>query len=53
MPIVPADCTAEPVENNLPRINHETSLLIIQSSFGLDSSSYEFIKAITLNQKRI
>lgn len=46
MPIVLADCTAEPIGNTLPRTNHEASLLIIQTSFGLVSSSSEFIKGI-------
>jgi ureidoacrylate peracid hydrolase len=46
MPVVLADCTAEPIGNNLPRTNHEASLLIIQTSFGLVSSSGEFIKGL-------
>lgn len=46
MPIVLGDCTAEPIGNNLPRTNHEASLLIIQTSFGLVSSSHEFIKGL-------
>ena len=46
MPIVLGDCTAEPIGHNLARSNHEASLLTIQTSFGLISSSNEFIKAI-------
>jgi len=51
MPIVLGDCTAEPIGNNLPRTNHEASLLIIQTSFGLVSSSDEFIKGIGINSR--
>ena len=47
MPIVLEDCTAEPIGNKLPRTNHEASLLIIQTSFGLVSSSNEFIKGLS------
>jgi ureidoacrylate peracid hydrolase len=46
MPIVLGDCTAEPIGHKLARSNHEASLLTIQTSFGLVSSSSEFIKAI-------
>jgi ureidoacrylate peracid hydrolase len=46
MPIVLADCTAEPIGNKLPRTNHEASLLVIQTSFGLVSSSNEFIRGL-------
>lgn len=44
--IVLEDCTAEPIGYNLPRSNHEASLLAIQTLFGWVSSSDEFIKAI-------
>jgi ureidoacrylate peracid hydrolase len=29
-----ADCTAEPIDNDQPRTNHEASLLIIQLLLG-------------------
>jgi ureidoacrylate peracid hydrolase len=41
-----ADCTAEPIGNELPRSNHEASLLTIQSLFGWISNSGEFISAL-------
>ena len=46
LPIVLADCTAEPIGAGLARSNHDASLLIIQTSFGLISTSKEFITAI-------
>lgn len=46
MPIVLSDCTAEPIGAGLVRSNHEASLLTIQTSFGLVSTSKEFITAI-------
>jgi glutaminase len=51
MPIVLGDCTAEPIGHNLSRSNHEASLLTIQTSFGLVSSSAEFIRSIGLDSK--
>ena len=47
LPIVLGDCTAEPVGNNLARSNHESSLTIIQTHFGLVSTSKEFIRSIS------
>ena len=44
--VVLEDCTAEPIGNDLPRSNHEASLLIIQKVLGWVSSSDEFIKAL-------
>ena len=41
-----ADCTAEPVGHDLPRSNHEASLLVIQALFGWISNSEEFTKAL-------
>ncbi len=52
MPIVLADCTAEPIGNNFPRSNYQASLLLIQSYFGLVSSSAEFIKGVSINEKK-
>jgi ureidoacrylate peracid hydrolase len=43
--IVLEDCTAEPVGYNLPRSNHDASILLIQRLLGWVSSSDEFIKA--------
>lgn len=44
--IVLEDCTAEPIGYDLPRSNHEASLLAIQTLFGWVSNSDEFVKAI-------
>ena len=44
--IVLEDCTAEPIGHELPRSNHEASLLVIQRVLGWVSSSDEFIKAL-------
>lgn len=41
-----ADCMSEPVGYDLPRSNHEASLLVIQALFGWVSTSDEFIKAL-------
>jgi ureidoacrylate peracid hydrolase len=41
-----ADCTAEPIGSDLPRTNHEASLLLIQALFGWVSSSAEFMRAL-------
>ena len=41
-----ADCTGEPVGNDLPRTNHDASLFVIQSRFGWVSGSPEFIRAL-------
>jgi ureidoacrylate peracid hydrolase len=40
------DCTGEPIGNNLPRGNHEASLLTIQLLFGWVTDSEQFIKGI-------
>jgi ureidoacrylate peracid hydrolase len=37
--IVLEDCTAEPIEADLPRSNHDASLLTIQTLYGWTSSS--------------
>ena len=47
-----ADCTAEPIGSDLPRTNHEASLLLIQVLFGWVSSSAEFIRALGPNPGR-
>jgi ureidoacrylate peracid hydrolase len=41
-----ADCTAEPIGHDLPRSNHDASLLLIQNLFGWVSHSAEFISAL-------
>jgi ureidoacrylate peracid hydrolase len=46
-----ADCTAEPIGSELPRTNHEASLLLIQALFGWVSSSTEFIRALDPNHR--
>lgn len=46
-----ADCTAEPIGSDLPRTNHEASLLLIQALFGWVSSSAEFIRALDRNHR--
>jgi ureidoacrylate peracid hydrolase len=45
-PIVLEDCTAEPMGNDLPRSNHEASLLNIQAVLGWVTHSDELIKAL-------
>lgn len=40
------DCMSEPIGYDLPRSNHEASLLTIQVLFGWVSGSDEFIKAL-------
>lgn len=46
LPILLADCTAEPIGDDLPRSNHEASLLTIQVLFGWISNSNDFIKGL-------
>jgi ureidoacrylate peracid hydrolase len=46
LPVLLADCTAEPIGDGLPRSNHEASLLTIQALFGWVSSSTDFIKGL-------
>jgi ureidoacrylate peracid hydrolase len=41
-----ADCTAEPIGHDLPRSNHDGSLLLIQNLFGGVSHSDEFVRAL-------
>ena len=44
--LVLADCTAEPIGNDLPRSNHDASLLLIQIMFGSVSDSTRFSAAL-------
>ncbi len=46
LPVLLADCTAEPIGYGLPRSNHEASLLTIQVLFGWVSNSQDFIKGL-------
>jgi len=46
-----ADCAGKPIGHELPRSNHEASLLVIQTLLGWVSGSDEFIR--TLEQKRL
>lgn len=41
-----ADCTGEPIGNDLPRSNHDASLLTIEVLLGWVSSSENFIGAL-------
>ncbi|HVC34005.1 MAG TPA: cysteine hydrolase [Chloroflexota bacterium] len=41
-----ADCTAEPIGHDLPRSNHEASLLVMQSLFGCISESADVCRAL-------
>ena len=41
-----ADCAAEPIGCELPRSNHEASLLVIQTLFGWVSESAAFMRAL-------
>jgi len=44
--ILLADCMSEPIGYDLPRSNHEASLLAIQTLFGWVAGSDEFIRAL-------
>jgi ureidoacrylate peracid hydrolase len=41
-----ADCAGEPIGSELPRSNHEASLLVIQTLFGWASDSERFDSAL-------
>ena len=45
-----ADCAAEPIGADLPRSNHEASLLTVQTLLGWVSSSERFVQAISAAQ---
>ncbi len=40
------DCTSEPIGNDLPRSNHDATLLVIQTQFGWVSNSEQLIKSL-------
>jgi ureidoacrylate peracid hydrolase len=44
--VVLEDCMGEPIGNDLPRSNHEASLLTMQTLFGWVSSSEAFVKGV-------
>lgn len=44
--VILADCTAEPIGADLPRTNHEATLLLMQILFGWVSESAEVITAL-------
>lgn len=46
LPVLLADCTGEPIGHDLPRSNHEASLLTIQTLFGWVADSQQFIHAL-------
>src|SRR5438876_654134 len=43
------DCMSEPIGHDLPRTNHEASLLNAEALFGWVSDSDQFIKAVAVN----
>lgn len=45
-----ADCMGEPIGNDLPRSNHEASLLTMQTLFGWVSNSDDFARALAQEQ---
>jgi len=47
-----SDCTGEPIGNDLPRSNHEASLLTIEVLLGWVSSSANFIDALERSNTR-
>jgi ureidoacrylate peracid hydrolase len=40
------DCTAEPVGNDLPRTNHDASVLVVQVLFGRTARSVDLLSAL-------
>ena len=48
-----ADCTAEPIGQELARTNHEASILVIQTLFGWVSDSAEVIRALDMQLAHI
>jgi ureidoacrylate peracid hydrolase len=50
-PVLLGDCSGEVVGCNLPRSNHEASLLLIEQRFGWVSTSEEFVKALQVAAK--
>jgi len=50
-PVLLSDCCGERIGYNLPRNNHEASLLLIENIFGWVSTSEEFVKALQMTTK--
>jgi ureidoacrylate peracid hydrolase len=50
LPVLLADCTAEPIGSHFPRSNHDASLLAIETLLGWVSGSAEFVKALEAAQ---
>lgn len=50
--ILLADCAAEPVGADLPRSNHEATLLLVEVSFGRVSTSDAFVAAVAQSRMR-
>jgi ureidoacrylate peracid hydrolase len=48
-----ADCAAEPIGADLPRSNHEASLLLIQTLFGWVSNSAQLLKALEMRSATV
>jgi ureidoacrylate peracid hydrolase len=46
LPVLLADCMAEPIGDGFPRSNHDASLLAIEVLFGWVSGSDQFIEAL-------
>ena len=40
------DCTAEPIGNDLPRTNHDASVLVVQALFGRTARSDDLLSAL-------
>jgi ureidoacrylate peracid hydrolase len=53
LPVLLADCTAEPIGCHFPRSNHEASLLAIETLLGWVSGSEEFVTALEAAQARL
>lgn len=47
------DCTGEPIGNDMPRSNHDASLLTIQVLLGWVSSSDEFVRSLHMREQRL
>ena len=46
LPVLLADCMAEPIGDGFPRSNHNASLLATEALFGWVSGSDQFIEAV-------
>ena len=52
LPVLLADCTAEPIGSSFPRSNHDASLLAIETLLGWVSASEKFIAALDEEETR-